>query len=308
MADQQIVDYIKKVKLTGQSDEQTKSLLLKNGWSEAEVNEAFASVAPQQPQTQPKPQYQPQEIKATQQSSMPRQRKAGHPILTLLIVLIILVVIGGAGYFVIAQTNLLDNLVNIFSPSTEIQDNPIVEDNIIEEEPELPPTLETVKIATIPEGYDASKITIVGFSNTGEEASYCAQAKVGNAISCFVNDEKIDSPYSYKPYWIETSPAEERVVFLYTDPVKKESFTFENGEEGTRYNGTITMPKFSPDGKNFMYIVVGRDGKSFVVLDGTASSPHDKIYGFPALSSDNKYILYGARDVQDLLWVADEIK
>ncbi len=324
MADQQIVDYIKKAKQAGQSDEQTKSLLLKNGWSETEINSAFITITPdmsskpytppqqpqvqQQPQAQPKPQYKPQEVKVSPQSSMPRERKAGHPLLKFLIFLILLsAVLGGAGYYVATQTDLLNGLFSIFSFSTQIPAGPVVENNIIEEEP-LVLSLENVKIATIPEGYDASKVTIVGFSDMGSNAIYCAQTKVGNKISCFVNDEEMESPYNYKPYWVEVSPDGQRVIFLYTDPVKKESFTLENGEEGTRYNGTITMPKYSADSKSFMYIVVGKDGKSFVVLNGQAGTPHDKIYGFPSLSSDNRYILYGARDGQDLLWAADEIE
>ena len=62
MAEQQLVDYIKKAKETGQTDEQTKSLLYKNGWTEAEVTDAFMALAqPQaQPQMQPAAQLQPQ--------------------------------------------------------------------------------------------------------------------------------------------------------------------------------------------------------------------------------------------------------
>lgn len=310
MVDPQLSDYIKKAKQAGQSDEQTKTLLRRNGWSEAEVSEAFLTVGPdlsqrpvspaQEPRVQ---QQQPQEVKTV--SSMPRERRRGHPILTLVIIFIILAVIAGAGYYIVAQTDLVDSLLVLFSTPETV--NPIIENNLIEEETALP-TLETVNIATIPEAFDASKVTIVGFSDMGKSAVYCAQTKVGNKISCFVNNEEIESPYNYKPYWVEVSPNGQRVIFLYTDPVKKESFAYEDREEGTRYSGTITMPKYSADSKSFMYIVVGRDGKSFVVLNGVASQPHDKIYGFPSLSSDSRYILYGARDGQDLLWVADEIE
>jgi len=57
MAEQQLVDYIKKAREAGQTDEQNKSLLYKNGWTTQEVSDAFAMI---QPQAQPKPQAQPQ--------------------------------------------------------------------------------------------------------------------------------------------------------------------------------------------------------------------------------------------------------
>lgn len=65
MAEQQLVDYIKKAKEAGQADDQTRSILLKNGWMESEIAEAFSALAvgPQtaQPQNQPQPQQsQPQ--------------------------------------------------------------------------------------------------------------------------------------------------------------------------------------------------------------------------------------------------------
>lgn len=57
-AEPQLVDYIKKAKEARQADDQTRNLLYKNGWTEAEVSEAFASVG--QPQAKPQPQTQPQ--------------------------------------------------------------------------------------------------------------------------------------------------------------------------------------------------------------------------------------------------------
>jgi hypothetical protein len=44
MAEQQLIDYITKAKSAGQSEDQTKNLLYKNGWTEIEVGEAFASL------------------------------------------------------------------------------------------------------------------------------------------------------------------------------------------------------------------------------------------------------------------------
>ena len=70
MAEQQLVDYIKKAKETGQADEQTKLLLYKNGWTEAEVSDAFAVLV--QPQAQPQPAMQPQ-------VQQPQMRPAAQP-------------------------------------------------------------------------------------------------------------------------------------------------------------------------------------------------------------------------------------
>lgn len=140
MPEQQLVDYIKKAKDAGQNDTQTKSLLLKNGWTEPEINEAFASlVQPQsqpqarpqpQPQTQPKPQpqvqpqpsiqaqadafqtktaTQPQTVVGQTQykpqtvtaSSSMRARKPGSGMLVrILLILIIVIALAGGGLFV----------------------------------------------------------------------------------------------------------------------------------------------------------------------------------------------------------------
>lgn len=149
MAEQQLVDYIKKAKEAGLADDQIKSLLLKNGWAEAEINEAFVAATqteaqsqaqPQpepevkpaeqpepEPAVQPQPEVQPQPQVQTQQpeqSNMPRAR-ALHLVGKLLMVLIIVVVLGGAGYFAAGQyINLpfitkLGFLQNLFGPSPE---------------------------------------------------------------------------------------------------------------------------------------------------------------------------------------------
>ena len=59
MAEQQLIDYIKKARGAKQSDDQSRALLYKNGWTEAEVGEAFAVIDKPQPQPQAQPQ-QPQ--------------------------------------------------------------------------------------------------------------------------------------------------------------------------------------------------------------------------------------------------------
>ncbi|MCX6723197.1 MAG: hypothetical protein NT094_04015 [Candidatus Staskawiczbacteria bacterium] len=66
MAEQQLIDYIKKAREAGQSDDQTRDLLYKNGWTLTEVNEAIMVLINSQPQPQSQPQEQPQPQVATQ--------------------------------------------------------------------------------------------------------------------------------------------------------------------------------------------------------------------------------------------------
>ena len=64
MAEQQLIDYIQKARQANQSDSQSKTLLLQNGWTEAEVSDAFALLV--QPQAQLQPKMQPQMQSAVQ--------------------------------------------------------------------------------------------------------------------------------------------------------------------------------------------------------------------------------------------------
>ena len=59
MVEQQLIDYIKKARDAGQTDDQTRDLLYKNGWTEAEVSDAIMSMQQPQVQSEPKPQVQP---------------------------------------------------------------------------------------------------------------------------------------------------------------------------------------------------------------------------------------------------------
>jgi hypothetical protein len=332
----QLVDHINKARRDGTPDDQSRSFLVKNGWTDEELNDAFASAEPAQPKiesqvsgqpqiniqpevaSQPKTQYQPQYENQLAQNNRPRTSGgAVRLILKLFVVLILLAIIGAGGYFAITQKDLLNNLFNkVVSYSTKIfstntSPSPAVENNENEannEEPSSSLDLTDQKIVTVPQEYDASKITVAAFSEARDKITYCAPEKASNKISCFLNDQKLfDNPYSFKPYWIGISPNGLRIVFFYFDSVKKQSFTFENSTESARYNGTLTYPKFSQDSQSFMFMVMGNDTKNFIVLNGKPGAPHDKIYTVPAFSKDGKYIFYGVRDGQDLFWIADEI-
>lgn len=83
MAEPQLIDYIKKARVAGQTDDQTRNLLYKNGWTELEVNEAFFSTAESQSSApsqlkpteaiQPKVETQPQMNRPQQQPSIQPQ-------------------------------------------------------------------------------------------------------------------------------------------------------------------------------------------------------------------------------------------
>jgi len=139
MAEQQLVDYIKKAKDAGQADSQSRDLLYKSGWTEAEVNDAFAVLI--QPQAQPAPQPEPEPVSQPESQMQPvavqepeiqpqqqpepqmaqqnviHTRRGSHLVLKLIMVLIILVVVGGAGYFVAGQY--INIPWNPFLPSTQ---------------------------------------------------------------------------------------------------------------------------------------------------------------------------------------------
>jgi len=158
MLEQQLVDYIKKAKEAGQPDDQTRGLLYKNGWTEAEVNTAFTAInqpqvqaqpapepQPQQPQqqpqpqiqAQPEPQYRPQPQPQYAQEDMRRQKKP-HIILKLIIALVIIFALGTAGLYVVAQyvnlpwnpfwpnpekvmNKMIENMKNVKSSHTALQ-------------------------------------------------------------------------------------------------------------------------------------------------------------------------------------------
>jgi hypothetical protein len=71
MAEQQLVDYIKKAREADQADDQTRDLLSKNGWTNVEINEAVMALVQSQPQIQPEPQPQPQIVSQPQPQPEP---------------------------------------------------------------------------------------------------------------------------------------------------------------------------------------------------------------------------------------------
>src|SRR3989338_1752261 len=119
MIEQQLVDYIKKAREAKQTDDQSRNVLYKNGWTEEEIKDALMSLNQQQPQvkpqtvnlpktevqpqevkpqvtiqpqsqpqtvSQPEQQYKPQFPKETSQNNMPQTRTGSHLVLKLLMV------------------------------------------------------------------------------------------------------------------------------------------------------------------------------------------------------------------------------
>ena len=66
MAEQQLVDYITKARSAAQADSQTRNLLSKNGWTDAEINDAFLALDQAKPQVEPQA-IQPEVVAAQSQ-------------------------------------------------------------------------------------------------------------------------------------------------------------------------------------------------------------------------------------------------
>jgi len=338
MMEQQLVDYIKKAKAAGQPDQQTRSLLHQNGWTDAEINEAFSAAdqpkpeppsdfRPQlktEPQTGPSSQYQVSgkpdiNLKTAEDEPEVKSARGGgvsHLALKILTALILLCVISVGAYFAFFDgdivQDIVDKTISYFSPSVTPESvESESETTSVESSAENPPATEelvTKNLAEFPQDYVLDRISVAAFSQNGDNVVYCAPHKTTGVVSCFRNEEKfLESPYGKKPYWLGISPNGQRIVFLFYDTAKKESFVFENGAEGARYSGTITSPKFSDDSKNFMFMVLGNNGKSFVVANQKQFSEHDKIFTTPELSDNGKYVVYGAMDGGSIMWIADKI-
>jgi hypothetical protein len=139
MAELQLIDYIQKARQAGQGDDQTRALLYKNGWTDAEVLDAFNAIdrpqmqtmveeptQTQQPQSQPQTkivdpetqvqpqpvsqaQYQPKSESSFSQGGTMKKNAVSHLVLKILMVLVILVAIVGAGFFAISQKDFLQS-------------------------------------------------------------------------------------------------------------------------------------------------------------------------------------------------------
>lgn len=158
MAEQQLLDYIKKARGAGQTDDLTKSLLLKNGWTEAEINEAMSFMdqpVQQQPQVevvssskieeksqpQAQPTQNPTQFQAKPQTTIQSktdnieqqkptittyQPNSSFLAIKITIAIAVLLIFGGIGYFVAGQY--INLPWNPFAPqitSTEVVANMI---------------------------------------------------------------------------------------------------------------------------------------------------------------------------------------
>jgi len=272
--------------------------------------ESIAPVGSGYIQEQYKPQHKP--------TYQPKRRGIFSFFFRLLILIILLGMVGFLVYLFLVRQDLTETIAlklrqKIFSsPPTLREETPKEEQKPVVEKKEetlLVVPLLTSVITSISPDYDFTKITAVGFDMKGEKVVYCAPLKINlNQISCFLNEEKLfDNPYNFKPYWAGISPDGKRIIFLYYDSINRKSFTFENGQEGKRYDGIATHPEFSPDSKTFVFMIMGNDGKNFMVINDRESDKYDKIFTPPEFSPDGKNILYGARQGEKILWVVDKI-
>lgn len=126
MTDQQVIDYIKKTKAAAVSDEQIKSALLKNGWTEQEISENFqaagfsAQSSGAVPLTKPAPETAKPSIKTEPMAtySFP-DRKRGRLAGLLVSIIIILVLFSAIGVGLALYSHFWDPLWNPFRPSPE---------------------------------------------------------------------------------------------------------------------------------------------------------------------------------------------
>lgn len=140
MIDQEVLNYIQKARGIGQQDQQTRTLLSKNGWTEAEITEAFAvlDMEKPRPETQPQPQakpfVQPLEPEPQQIQSQYRpqpaqtslvQKRTGPRILPVLLFLVFFFIIlgglAGAGFIFKDQIlSFVGNFLGKTDPETVI--------------------------------------------------------------------------------------------------------------------------------------------------------------------------------------------
>lgn len=337
MIEPQLVDYIKKAKAAGQQEEQTKNLLKKNGWTDSEITEAFSDAftdsLPKQPQSTPDAVQAKPEVKVEHQisgqpsvninaevkkqsdpftDSHPQRSGTRIMIFKIFAVVILLAIIGTGLYIALAQGDfaqkVIDKTFSYLSPKVEVGSNATPNtptQNPAEPQPEFPQAKE---LASVLNEYNVSKISLIAFSESGDKTVFCAPSNSTGVISCFLNNQKFfDNPYAKKPYWMGVSPNGQRIVFLYYETAQKQSFIFENGVEVARYDGAVTLPVFSNDGTDFMFVVIANNGKSFVQLAEKKFSEHDKIITTPKWSDDGEYVFYGAQDGEKIFWVADKI-
>ncbi len=315
----ELVDYIKKARQAGQQDQQTRQILLKNGWSNTEVDEALAFLRPQpqpqpqqyqrpaQPQPQARPQMQPQ-AQPIMDSKKMRRGGGRYFALKLVLSIIVILVLISAGVFGFYALNSVD-FFSLLNPLAVVeQNNPPAELGQEQQQAETPQNLISKNLALVPQEYDAAK-AFVAFSDAGDKTIFCAPLKTNDKkIACFENNQKLfDSPYAFKPYWIGASPNGQRIIMLFYDSATKKSFAFENGMEGPRYDGKMVYPAFSKDSQSFLFMVMANNGKNFVVLNDKPFAFYDKIFPVPQFSSDGKYIFYGARSGENILWVVDSL-
>jgi len=111
MIDQRLIEYIKRERAKGITNEQIKSVLLSNGWKEADMPSIFESAntptTPFKPQQQFQPQPQPQQPQVQLNPQSPVQpkptvmtyRKRMPLAFKLFIVFMILAIVGGGGFY-----------------------------------------------------------------------------------------------------------------------------------------------------------------------------------------------------------------
>ncbi|MSU54891.1 MAG: hypothetical protein EXS48_03635 [Candidatus Staskawiczbacteria bacterium] len=124
MVDSKLLDYIKQKVDSGSLPEEIKAVLIKAGWSEAEIQEGFAQAHPVTPVTPPS--NQPGKMTDRQpvfQNTKPSPKFSLKIIVLILAIIFVVALIGAGAYFYFMGANTTQNKVADISPIVEETNN-----------------------------------------------------------------------------------------------------------------------------------------------------------------------------------------
>ncbi|MBU1102683.1 hypothetical protein KJ853_03460 [Patescibacteria group bacterium] len=253
MVNQELIDFIKKSKETGQTDEQIKSTLLAKGWQEIDIDESFKSADATQ-------NYSDILYSKTEdrESVASKSRNTSKKML-IIVVMVLVAGLGATAYFLIQSDKI--NFVPI-NKSEQIQ-------------------TESAKLATIPDAKEKKfypraiqiqneEPTLFQFDKEGKRVFWYAQDSSGKRL-VIINNEK-SKPYD-EISRIIFSPDGQK--FAYKAKLNGKEFIIVNGQEGKGYD-SVGSPIFSPDSQKIAYRV-SLDKKWRIVVNDKEGKPYDLI-------------------------------
>ncbi len=144
--------------------------------------------------------------------------------------------------------------------------------------------------------FDTIVIPDIAYQESHQNLGYILEN--GEEFCPVINGEKkkcYESVSMAKPS--SFSPNGERFFYIVFTRAEKKYFMVIDGQEGAHYDwvGSYYLEDviFSPDGKRSAYMA-GRDGKTFIIVDGVETGPYEEIYSSKGLtfSEDGREIFY----------------